>query len=91
MRQASGREVLDQQYGGALSALLKMLAIGGVGVWMDDRVTDEFSWSEQARRLHDVPLDGELTPQMLFGRMHPDDRSQAAAESSRLRLMHLER
>lgn len=83
VRQASGREVLDQQYGGALSALLKMLAIGGVGVWMDDRVTDEFTWSEQARRLHDVPLEGELTPQLLFGRMHPDDRSRAAAEIQR--------
>jgi PAS domain-containing protein len=56
VRQASGREVLDQQFGGALQALLKM---------------------------HALPLDGELTPQMLFGRMHPDDRSQAAAEIQR--------
>jgi two-component system, cell cycle sensor histidine kinase and response regulator CckA len=83
VRQASGREVLERQPGGAVQALSNMLAVGGVGVWMDDRITDEFNWSEQARRLHDLPLEGELTPQMLFGQIHPDDRSKAAAEIQR--------
>ena len=83
VRQASGREVLEQQSGGALQALCNKLAVGGVGVWMDDRITDEFNWSEQARRLHDLPVDGELTPQVLFGQIHVEDRSKAAAEIQR--------
>ena len=83
VRRASGREVLEQQPGGVMGALVKMLAVGGVGVWADDRITDEFDWSEHARRLHDVPLDAELSPAFLFGRIHPDDRRQVAEEIQR--------
>ncbi|HTV21801.1 MAG TPA: PAS domain-containing protein, partial [Polyangiaceae bacterium] len=83
VRRASGREVLEQQPGGLVAAIGEKLAVGGVGLWMDDRVTDEFDWSPQARRLHDVPLDAELTPQLLFGKIHPEDGSRAAAEIQR--------
>jgi signal transduction histidine kinase len=79
VRRASGREVLEQQSGGVVAAIGKMLGVGGVGLWMDDRISDEFDWSPQARLLHDVPLDAELSPQLLFGRMHADDAAQAAA------------
>jgi two-component system, cell cycle sensor histidine kinase and response regulator CckA len=82
-RRASGREVLEEQPGGLVGAIGKMLAVGGVGLWMDDRITDEFHWSEEARRLHDISLDAELTPALLFGQMHPDDRAQAASEIQR--------
>jgi signal transduction histidine kinase/CheY-like chemotaxis protein len=83
VRRASGREVLEQQPGGVVKAIGKMLAVGGVGLWMDDRVTDEFDWSEHARALHDLPPDGELSPSLLFGQIHPDDRARAAAEIQR--------
>jgi signal transduction histidine kinase len=83
VRRASGREVLDQQPGGVVAAIGKMLAVGGVGLWMDDRVTDEFDWSPHARALHDLGPDVELTPSLLFGQIHPDDRNQAAAEIQR--------
>jgi signal transduction histidine kinase/CheY-like chemotaxis protein len=83
VRRASGREVLEQQPGGLVGAIGKMLEVGGVGLWMDDRITDEFDWSAHARALHDLPPDVELSPQLLFGQMHPDDRNQAAAEIQR--------
>lgn len=82
-RRASGREVLEQQPGGVVGAIGKMLAIGGVGLWMDDRITDEFDWSPQARALHGLSPEAELTPQVLFGQIHPEDRAQAAAEIQR--------
>jgi two-component system, cell cycle sensor histidine kinase and response regulator CckA len=82
-RRASGREVLEEQPGGVVGAIEKMLGVGGVGLWMDDRITDEFDWSPLALALHDLPPDVEVTPAMLFGRMHPDDRGQAAAEIQR--------
>jgi signal transduction histidine kinase/CheY-like chemotaxis protein len=78
-RRASGREVLEQQPGGVVGAIAKMLAVGGVGLWMDDRITDEFDWSKQALLLHDLPPDAQVTPAMLFGQIHPDDRGPAAA------------
>lgn len=60
-----------------------MLAVGGIGLWMDDRVTDEFDWSPLARALHDLGPDVELTPAVLFAQIHPDDRAQAASEIQR--------
>jgi len=83
VRRASGREVLEQQPGGVIKALGKMLAVGGVGLWLDDRVTDEFDWSELARAYHDLGPDVELSPQLLFGQIHADDRAQLAAEIQR--------
>jgi signal transduction histidine kinase len=80
---ASGRDVLEQQPGGVTGALGKMLALGGVGLWMDDRVTDEFDWSPLARALHDLSADAELSPALLFGQIHPDDRARAAADIQR--------
>jgi signal transduction histidine kinase/CheY-like chemotaxis protein len=82
-RRASGREVLEQQPGGMVAAIGKMLAVGGVGLWMDDRITDQFDWSPHARALHDLGPDVELSPSLLFGQIHPDDRHQAAAEIQR--------
>jgi two-component system cell cycle sensor histidine kinase/response regulator CckA len=82
-RRASGREVLEQQPGGVVAALGKMLAVGGVGLWLTDRMTDESEWSDHACALHDLTPDLELTPALLFGQMHPDDRAQAAAEIQR--------
>jgi signal transduction histidine kinase/CheY-like chemotaxis protein len=89
VRAASGREVLEQQPGGVLQALARMLAIGGVGLWMDDRVTDEFDWSPLARALHGLGPDVELSPALLFSRIHPDDRGQLAAEIQRGIAEHL--
>lgn len=83
VRRASGREVLEQQPGGVVAAIADKLAVGGVGLWMDDRITDEFDWSPQARRLHDVALDAEISPQLLFGKIHPEDGIRAAAEIQR--------
>jgi two-component system, cell cycle sensor histidine kinase and response regulator CckA len=83
VRRASGREVLEEQAGGVVGAIGKMLAVGGVGLWMDDRITDEFDWSPQARALHDLAPDAELSPSVLFGQIHADDRNQAAAEIQR--------
>ena len=83
VRRASGREVLEQQPGGVVAAIADKLAVGGVGLWMDDRITDEFDWSPQARRLHDVALDAEISPQLLFGKIHPEDGGRAAAEIQR--------
>src|SRR6185295_11048954 len=83
VRRASGREVLEEQSGGVVKAIGKMLAVGGVGLWMDDRVTDEFDWSAHARALHDLAPDVELSPALLFGQIHADDRAQAAAEIQR--------
>ncbi|HKO93549.1 MAG TPA: ATP-binding protein, partial [Polyangiaceae bacterium] len=83
VRRASGREVLEQQPGGFGRAIGEMLAVGGVGLWMDDRITDEFDWSAQARVLHDFAPDTEISPQVLFTQMHPDDRNQAARDIQR--------
>jgi signal transduction histidine kinase len=83
VRRASGREVLETQPGGVVHAIGRMLAVGGVGLWLDDRITDEFDWSAHARELHDLSLDAELSPQLLFGQIHADDRAQAAAEIQR--------
>jgi two-component system, cell cycle sensor histidine kinase and response regulator CckA len=82
-RAASGRDVLEREPGGLVQALERMLAVGGVGLWMDDRVTDEFDWSPLARALHDLGPDVALTPALLFAQIHPDDRAQAAAEIQR--------
>ncbi|HEU4578926.1 MAG TPA: ATP-binding protein [Polyangiaceae bacterium] len=89
VRAASGREVLEQQPGGVVQALGRMLAIGGVGLWLDDRVIDEFDWSELARALHGLGPDVELSPALLFSRIHPDDRGQLAAEIQRGIAEHL--
>jgi signal transduction histidine kinase/CheY-like chemotaxis protein len=84
VRRASGREVVHQLHpGGVIGALKQMMAVGGVGVWLDDRVTDEFDWSRYALALHDLPPDSEVTPQLLFAQIHPDDRAQVAAEIQR--------
>ncbi len=83
VRPASGRAVLEQLPGGLTGALGRMLALGGVGLWMDDRISDEFDWSPLARALHDLPLDAELSPALLFGQIHPDDRARAAADIQR--------
>ena len=83
VRRASGREVLEQQPGGVVGAIGRMLAVGGVGLWMDDRITDEFDWSPHARALHDLAPDAELSPAVLFAQIHPDDRGQLAAEIQR--------
>jgi len=80
---ASGREVLAQQPGGLGRAIARMLEVGAVGLWMDDRISDEFDWSPLARALHDLPPDTEPSPQVLFSLMHPDDRAQAAREIQR--------
>ena len=89
VRAASGREVLEQQPGGVVHAIGRMLAIGGVGLWLDDRITDEFDWSQQARALHGLGPDVELSPALLFSRIHPDDRGQLAAEIQRGIAEHL--
>ncbi len=83
VRRASGREALEQHPGGVVGAIGRMLAVGGVGLWMDDRITDEFDWSAHARALHDLSPDVELSPQLLFGQIHPDDRGRAAEEIQR--------
>jgi two-component system, cell cycle sensor histidine kinase and response regulator CckA len=83
VRRASGREVLEHEPGGMLGVLGEMLAVGGVGLWLGDVITEEFDWSEKALALHDLPPDTELTPAVLFGQMHPDDRAQTAAEVQR--------
>ncbi|MEY4544818.1 MAG: hypothetical protein RL685_1013 [Pseudomonadota bacterium] len=82
-RPASGRDVLEQQPGGVTGAIGRMLALGGVGLWLDDRVTDEFDWSLHARALHDLSPDVELSPALLFGQIHPGDRARAAADIQR--------
>jgi two-component system cell cycle sensor histidine kinase/response regulator CckA len=78
VRRASGREVVEQQPGGVVAAIAEMLAVGGVGLWMDDRLADEFDLSEHARRLHGLSPDAEVSPQVAFAKMHPDDRAHAA-------------
>jgi signal transduction histidine kinase/CheY-like chemotaxis protein len=83
VRRASGREVLEQRPGGVVAAIGEGLAGGGVGLWMGDALTDEFHWSEHALALHDLAVDAELTPALLFGQIHPDDRASAAAEVQR--------
>jgi signal transduction histidine kinase len=82
-RRASGREVLEQRPGALVAAIGKMLAVGGVGLWLGDGITGEFDWSEHALALHDLAPDTELTPAILFGQMHPDDRARTAAEVQR--------
>lgn len=79
----NGREVAAELPGGLSGVLSKMLALGGVGLWMDDRLSDEFDWSPLARTLHDLPLDVEISPALLFGQMHPEDRAHNAAEIQR--------
>jgi len=83
VRAASGREVLEQQPGGLGRAIGQLLAVGGIGLWMDDRITDEFDWSPMAFQLHDLSPETELSPAVLFAQMHPDDRHQAAADIQR--------
>jgi signal transduction histidine kinase/ActR/RegA family two-component response regulator len=83
VRGASGREVLEQQPGGVIGAIGQMLAVGGVGLWLEDHINDEFDWSPYARALHDIAPDAELSPAVLFGQIHPDDRGKAAAEIQR--------
>ena len=80
---ATGREVLEQTPGALTHAISEMLAVGGVGLWMDDRISDEFDWSPCARALHDLAPDAELSPAVLFAQIHPDDRAQLAAEIQR--------
>jgi two-component system, cell cycle sensor histidine kinase and response regulator CckA len=89
VRQASGRDVVELQPGGLVRALTEKLALGGVGLWVDDRVTDEFDWSPKARELHDLALDAELSPALLFAQIHPDDRVLAAADIQRGIAEHL--
>lgn len=83
VRRASGREVLEGEPGSLYQSIGRMLAVGGIGLWLDDRITDEFDWSAQARALHDLGPDTELSPAVLFAQIHPDDRGQAAAEIQR--------
>jgi two-component system, cell cycle sensor histidine kinase and response regulator CckA len=82
-RRASGREVLEQQPGGVVGALEKMLAVGGVGLWMNDWILERNDWSEHACALHGVPPGTQVSPSLLFGLFHPDDRAQTAAEIQR--------
>jgi two-component system cell cycle sensor histidine kinase/response regulator CckA len=83
VRRASGREVLEREPGSLYQSIGRMLAVGGVGLWLDDRITDEFDWSTRARALHDLDADTELSPAVLFAQIHPDDRGQLAAEIQR--------
>jgi two-component system cell cycle sensor histidine kinase/response regulator CckA len=90
VRRASGREVVHELHsGGVIGALKEMMAVGGVGVWLDDRVNDEFDWSRCALALHDLQPDAQVTPAILFGQIHPDDRGQVAAEIQRCIAEHV--
>jgi two-component system cell cycle sensor histidine kinase/response regulator CckA len=82
-RRASGREVLQQQPGGVIGAFERMLAVGGVGLWMNDWITERSDWSDYACALHGVPPGAQLSPPLLFELMHPDDQAQAATEIQR--------
>jgi signal transduction histidine kinase len=60
-----------------------MLAVGGVGLWLNDRISEDSELSDHACRLHDLTPGLEVTPARLFAQIHPDDRARAAAEIQR--------
>ena len=48
----------------------------GTGMWFWDLVEDTLEWTEQGKAIFGVPLDAELTYEMFFEILHPEDRDR---------------
>lgn len=48
---------------------------GDIGTWKYDDEDDAFHWSDEARRLHDIPLDGSETRRDVLDRYRSAERS----------------
>lgn len=77
---ASGRAVVERAPGALLAALGRGLEVGGVGLWIDDGITDQLEWSPLSRTLYGIAPSAELTHAGFFARIHPDDQARVAAE-----------
>jgi len=51
------------------------LESAGLGVWELDRATGRLIADAQARRLHALPAEGPLDPDLVLAAIHPDDRA----------------
>jgi two-component system, LuxR family, sensor kinase FixL len=53
-----------------------------LGRWEYDIAGDRLTWSDETRRIYEVPLDVPVTPATFDGLVHPDDRGILAAATA---------
>jgi PAS domain S-box-containing protein len=51
-------------------------ALADVGAWEYDAQTEELLWTEQVKRIHDLPADYEPTTEEAIAFYHPEDRDR---------------
>nr|WP_281282905.1 PAS domain-containing protein [Rubellimicrobium rubrum] len=47
-----------------------------IGIWDWDARSRQLTYSERAKRLYGIPVDQEVTSELVFGRIHPEDRDR---------------
>lgn len=59
-------------------------ASAAVGGWEVDLATESLHWTDEVYRVHDLPLDADVTLRDGFAFYHPDDRARVADAFDRL-------
>ena len=74
LRDITERKQMDEQLRQSQERLAWVLAITGVGLWMNDMPLSNLNWDDQTRRLFFLPPSVEPTLELFWSRLHPDDR-----------------
>ncbi len=85
---SSGFRVMGIDPGAFWAPLAEGLAAGGVGLYLDDGITDEQLWSERACELWGVGRGGAPSHAALFEAVHPDDAARFARDIQRTVVEH---
>ena len=62
------------------------LSAGSIGLWEWNLETDRVAWDQRSRRLVGAPREGPTSSEVLFARVHPEDRPRLRERAERLRL-----
>jgi len=79
-RKKTETELLESQ-----TRLRLAVEAADIGIYFYNEETGENMWSDRARRIVGLPPDGPVTAEMVFARVHPDDRAHVEAETDAIR------
>lgn len=79
-RKKTEEELLESQ-----TRLRLAVEAADLGIYFYNEETGENMWSDRARRIIGLPPDGPVTAEMVFARVHPDDRAYVQAEMEVIR------
>lgn len=78
-RRASALEVVKAVSGPNIDLTRRAFEAGGLGSWLDDRLTGALDWSPRAREVFGFSPDEAVTHDRFFQHIHPDDRAPFGA------------